>query len=274
MGTVNLEAIMGINNTQNSLGVFNRESINALLKQYQTYTEKRIELEKKYNGEIATLEKARMEAELQGNKLQLSQIDGVMAQVIKKRGEELMKLDYSQLKDTPEYGRAFHNLSQTSTETLNSLLEQFNRVKQESANMLSSEQLKEYVANIQKLSDELENRNPFQALATHLEERKEAQGELSTAKQRLNDVNAGKQVVTRRQYNQKSRKIDVDYLSASEAIKQYNAAQDKVVKKNAQILTDEKRIQSSITKLSTSLKGLGTAIGGLGGEILSSIGIL
>lgn len=272
MGTVNLETIVGINNTQNSSGTLNRENLNALLKQYQTYTEKRIELEKKYNEEIATLEKARMEAEREGNKQQLSQINASMAQAIKKRGEELMKFDYNQLKDTPEYGRAFHNLSQTSTGTLNSLLEQFKRVQQESANMLSSDQLKEYVTNIQKLSDELENRNPFQALATHLEERKEAQGELSVAKQQLNDVNAGKQIVTHRQYNQKSGKIDVDYLSAADAVKQYNAAQDKVVKKNAQIKEDEKKIQSAITQLSTSLKGLGSTIGGLGGEILSSVG--
>lgn len=272
MGTVNLETIGGINNTQNSSGIFNRENLNVLLKQYQTYTEKRIELEKKYNEEIATLEKARMEAEREGNKQQLSQINASMAQAIKKRGEELMKFDYNQLKDTPEYGRAFHNLSQTSTETLNSLLEQFKRVQQESANMLSSDQLKEYVTNIQKLSDELENRNPFQALATHLEERKEAQGELNVAKQQLNDVNAGKQIVTHRQYNQKSGKIDVDYLSAADAVKQYNAAQDKVVKKNAQIKEDEKKIQSAITQLSTSLKGLGSTIGGLGGEILSSVG--
>lgn len=272
METVNLEAIMGINNTQNGSGTLNRENLNALLKQYQTYTEKRIELEKKYDGEIATLEKARMDAEQQGNRRQLNQINGAMVQAIKKRGEELMKLDYNQLKDTPEYGRAFHNLSQTSTGTLNSLLEQFKRVQQESADMLSSEQLKEYVTNIQKLSDELENRNPFQTLATHLEERKEAQGELSVAKQQLNDVNAGKQIVTHRQYNQKSGKIDVEYLSAADAVKQYNAAQDKVVKKNAQIQEDEKKIQSAIIQLSTSLKGLGSAIGGLGGEILSTVG--
>lgn len=272
METVNLEAIMGINNTQNGSGTLNRENLNALLKQYQTYTEKRIELEKKYDGEIATLEKARMDAELQGNRRQLNQINGAMVQAIKKRGEELMKLDYNQLKDTPEYGRAFHNLSQTSTGTLNSLLEQFKRVQQESANMLSSDQLKEYITNIQKLSDELENRNPFQALVTHLEERKEAQGELSVAKQQLNDVNAGKQIVTHRQYNQKSGKIDVEYLSAADAVKQYNAAQDKVVKKNAQIQEDEKKIQSAITQLSKSLKGLGSAIGGLGGEILSTVG--
>ena len=272
METVNLEAIMGINNTQNGSGTLNRENLNALLKQYQTYTEKRIELEKKYDGEIATLEKARMDAELQGNRRQLNQINGAMVQAIKKRGEELMKLDYNQLKDTPEYGRAFHNLSQTSTGTLNSLLEQFKRVQQESANMLSSDQLKEYITNIQKLSDELENRNPFQALVTHLEERKEAQGELSVAKQQLNDVNAGKQIITHRQYNQKSGKIDVEYLSAADAVKQYNAAQDKVVKKNAQIQEDEKKIQSAITQLSKSLKGLGSAIGGLGGEILSTVG--
>ena len=49
-------------------------------------------------------------------------------------------------------------------------------------------------------------------------------------------------------------------------MKQYNAAQDKVVKKNAQIQEDEKKIQSAITQLSKSLKGLGSAIGGLGGE--------
>lgn len=46
METVNLEAIVGINNTQNGSGTLNRENLNALLKQYQTYTEKRIELKK------------------------------------------------------------------------------------------------------------------------------------------------------------------------------------------------------------------------------------
>lgn len=99
-----------------------------------------------------------MDAELQGNRRQLNQINGAMVQAIKKRGEELMKLDYNQLKDTPEYGRAFHNLSQTSTGTLNSLLEQFKRVQQESANVLSNVSLQLCCTNhslsLQQLKEE------------------------------------------------------------------------------------------------------------------------
>ena len=81
-----------------------------------------------------------------------------------------MGLDYDKLKESPEYIRAFENLKETSSETLNSLLAQLENAKQAAAEVLSPDQLREYTSIIQDIMNELDERNPFQALTDRKKE--------------------------------------------------------------------------------------------------------
>ncbi|RJU53743.1 hypothetical protein DW777_13865 [Bacteroides sp. AM30-16] len=249
----------------------------ALLEQYQDYTDERLAIEKKFNDDIAALRIQREKFQKEGNTEKVQQTDRSIAQATKMKGESLVNFDYEQMKKSPDYVRAFENLKQTSTETLNSLLEQLENAKESAAQVLSPDQLREYTSTIQSIMDELEERNPFQMLADRKRELAEAEEELAKAKRELEAVQGGAQIVTgvkNIKYNASTGKIESEktYLTAAEAAEKYNKAQDKVLKKSAQVTSAERKVTESFEKLFSAIQDVGGSIGGLTGEIISMIG--
>lgn len=249
----------------------------ALLEQYQDYTDERLAIEKKFNDDIAALRIQREKFQKEGNTEKVQQTDRSIAQATKMKGESLVNFDYEQMKKSPDYVRAFENLKQTSTETLNSLLEQLEDAKESAARVLSPDQLREYTSTIQSIMDELEDRNPFQMLADRKRELAEAEEELAKAKKELEAVQGGAQIVTgvkNTKYNASTGKIESEktYLTAAEAMAKYNKAQDKVIKKSAQVTSAEKKVTESFDKLFSAIQDIGGSIGGLTGEIIGMIG--
>lgn len=247
--------------------------LKSLSEKYQDYTDQRIAIEKRFNDDIAALKEERKKAEAKGDTPQVQKIDRSIAQATKNKGESLVNLDFEQLKKEPEYIRAFENLKQTSTETLNSLLSQLENAKQSAAQVLSPDQLREYTSTIQSIMDELTERNPFQMLADRKRELAEAEQELAAAKKQLEDVQkSGGKKLTSASLNTKTGKVDTSYITAADAMKKYNEAQDKVTKKSAQVNEAEKKVTDSISDLSQAMSDVGGSIGGLTGEIISMIG--
>lgn len=257
---------------------------------YQNYTDQRLAIEKKYNADITTLQEARKQYDKEGNTDKVEQTDRAIVQATKDKGQNLMQLDYEQLKQTPEYIRAFENLKYTSSETLNSLLGKLESSKQTASKVLNPEQLREYTTTIQEIMDELDERNPFQSLVDKKEdlalaknELSNAQIELENARKQAEDVKNGKQVengVTTK-YNPNTGKIDSTkvYLSEAQALNKvkekteiYNRAKDNVVEKTEKVKVAEEKTRSVIDNLSKSINNLGTSIGGPAGEIISLIG--
>ena len=168
---------------------YNRgDDFSDLLSQYQDYTDQRLAIERKFNEDIATLQEQRKQAVKNGDTEQVEQIDRSIAQATKNKGMELMGLDYDKLKESPEYVRAFENLKETSSETLNSLLTQLENAKQTAAQVLSPDQLREYTSTIQSIMDELDSRNPFQSLSDKKKELAEAEEELANAQRELENA--------------------------------------------------------------------------------------
>lgn len=271
---------------------YNRgDDLTGLLNEYQDYTDKRISIERKFNEDIATLQEQRKQAVKNGDTEQVEQIDRSIAQATKNKGMELMGLDYDKLKESPEYVRAFENLKETSSETLNSLLTQLENAKQTAAQVLSPDQLREYTSTIQSIMDELDSRNPFQSLSDKKKELAEAEEELANAqielenaKQTAEAVKGGAKIengVKSSKFNEKTGKIESTkaYLSEAQALDQvkkktenYNAAKDKVVKKDNQVKKSEKEVRAQISELADTIDELGKSIGGPAGEIISLIG--
>lgn len=262
-----------------------------LLNQYQDYTDQRLAIERKFNEDIATLQEQRKQAVKNGDTKQVEQIDRSIAQATKNKGMELMNLDYDKLKESPEYVRAFENLKETSSETLNSLLNQLENAKSAAAKVLSPDQLREYTSTIQSIMDELDSRNPFQSLSDKKKELAEAEEELANAQMELENarqtaeaVKGGAKIengVKSSKFNEKTGKIESTkaYLSEAQALdkvkkktENYNAAKDKVVKKDNQVKKSEKEVRAQISELADTIDELGKSIGGPAGEIISLIG--
>lgn len=243
-----------------------------LLKQYQSYADQRLAIEKQFNDDIALLRKAREKAEKAGDTNEVSKIDRSIAKAISDKGKELMQHDFDILKKSPEYVRAFEDLKNTSSETLKSLLEQLEEAKGAAATILDPNDLREYTSTIQKIMDELDSRNPFKALADNLKILKQAEKELIEAKSTLDKVNAGEKVVSGSKLNAKTGKNDTTYFSASEALKRYNEAKDKATKANNDFIKAEKAAKAVVDKLANAITGVGDSISGTSGEIISLIG--
>lgn len=271
---------------------YNRgDDLSELLNQYQDYTDQRLAIERKFNEDIATLQEQRKQAVKNGDTDQVEQIDRSIAQATKNKGMELMGLDYDKLKESPEYVRAFENLKETSSETLNSLLTQLENAKSTAAKVLSPDQLREYTSTIQSIMDELDPRNPFQSLSDKKKELAEAEEELANAqielenaKQTQEAVKGGAKIengVKSSKFNEKTGKIDSTkaYLTEAQALdkvkektSRYNEAKDKVVKKDNQVKKAEKEVRTQISELADTIDELGKSIGGPAGEIISLIG--
>lgn len=271
---------------------YNRgDDLSDLLNQYQDYTDQRLAIERKFNEDIATLQEQRKQAVKNVDTEQIEQIDRSIAQATKNKGMDLMGLDYDKLKESPEYVRAFENLKETSSETLNSLLSQLENAKGAAAKVLSPDQLREYTTTIQEIMDELDSRNPFQSLSDKKKELAEAEQELAdaqlaleNARQTAEAVKGGAQIengVKSSKFNEKTGKIDSTkaYLTEAQALDKvkektahYNEAKDKVVQKDAKVKKAEKDVKAQLDELSDALTDVGKAIGGPAGEIISLIG--
>lgn len=245
---------------------------NELLSVYQDYADERLAIETKFNNDIAALDEQRKAAEKSSDAKQIEKIDRAKVQAIKEKGKSLMALDYEQLKKSPEYVRAFENLKETSTETLTSLLEQLENAKQSAAEVLSPDQLREYTTTIQEVMNELDSRNPFQALANRKRELALAEKELAEAKKNLDTVNSGGKVFAGTSLNKDTGKIEKQYLSSTEALEKYNTAKNKTVKASAKVQAAEENVNDVMGELFDSIRNVGNTIGGQAGEIISLIG--
>lgn len=262
-----------------------------LLEKYQDYTDRRLAIEKRYNDDIAALQAERRKAEEAGEKEKVNQLTRSIAKATKDKGKEMMSVDLDQLKESPEYVRAFENLKRTSSETLQSLLSQFESAKEEAARVLSPDQLREYTTTIQNIMDELDQRNPFQSLIDKKEElaaaeqvMAEAQAALDKARTDADAVRNGAQIQSGGRITGVDKKTgaissEKVYLSEEEALKRvkdatdnYNKAKDKVNDKNAKVKDSEKEVEEQISVLAESISEVGNAIGGTAGEIITLIG--
>lgn len=246
-----------------------------LSKQYQSYSDKRLAIERQFNQDIKTLEDARRNAIKEGDTEAADKYARSIAEATAAKGKTLMAHDLEILQQSPEYIRAFEDLRSTSTETLESLIKQFEAVKESAAKSLNPDELREYTRAIQEMSDEIERRNPFEALTTAAEGLSNAERDLKTAEDRLNFVKKGGKIVTGSQNTGKivngKPEIVLTYLSQAEALKDLAKAKDNYQKADNKFLKAQAAANEIIQKLSTSIRSVGDALGGTAGEVINLI---
>ena len=194
---------------------------------------------------------------MKGDKEAVNKLNRSIAKATADKGKDLISFDFERMKEAPEYIRAFEDLGNTSTETLNSLLGQFEKFKEEAAKTLSPKDLREYTATIQSIADELSNRDLYGSLIKQKDEAVKANQRLIKAENDLRLVKLG---------------IGDPLLTEEEAIKRVNKAKDEYYNKNKKVLDTQKKIRDQISALAKEMSGLGNALGGTSGEIISFIG--
>lgn len=233
------------------------QEVAKMVEQYQDYTQKRLAIEKEFDADISLLEKKRTKAKDTGNTDEVDKLTGAIAQATAAKGKSLMAVDLEQLKADPDYIKAFENLNDVSTETLEKLKQEFESAKQTAAESLNPEDLREYTSTIQALTDEINNRNPFTALKKAKEDLKTADEELRQAELRV---------------TQAQTKFGKGSKEEQAALEKLRQAKDKQIKKNRQYQAAEKSVTGSIKELCDNLDQVGSTIGGTVGEVVSLIG--
>lgn len=233
------------------------QEVAKMVEQYQDYTQKRLAIEKEFDADISLLEKKRTKAKATGNTDEVDKLTGAIAQATAAKGKSLMAVDLEQLKADPDYIKAFENLNDVSTETLEKLKQEFESAKQTAAESLNPEDLREYTSTIQELTDEINNRNPFSALKKAKEDLKTADEELRQAELRV---------------TQAQTKFGKGSKEEQAALEDLRQAKDKQIKKNRQYQEAEKSVTGSIKELCDNLDQVGSTIGGTVGEVVSLIG--
>lgn len=233
------------------------QEVAKMVEQYQDYTQKRLAIEKEFDADISLLEKKRTKAKATGNTDEVDKLTGAIAQATAAKGKSIMAVDLEQLKADPDYIKAFENLNDVSTETLEKLKQEFESAKQTAAESLNPEDLREYTSTIQELTDEINNRNPFSALKKAKEDLKTADEELRQAELRV---------------TQAQNKFGKGSKEEQAALENLRQAKDKQIKKNRQYQAAEKSVTGSIKELCDNLDQVGSTIGGTVGEVVSLIG--
>lgn len=243
--------------TADEMAIPINEQVQKLVDQYKDYTQQRLDIEKKYNDDIKTLTDQRNAAQVKGDTETVNKLNSAIAKATSEKGKSLMKNDLDALKDNPDYIRAFSNLKETSTETLDSLLEQFENAKQAAAKTLNPEDLQQYTQVIDELINELMSRDPFTYLTKGMEQLKIAGDALKKSKKELSDVQ-----------NSSDKGTDKEV----KAIDGVRKAKDNYIQTNSKVKKAEKEVTDSIKELCDNISKVGNSVGGQTGEIVSLIG--
>lgn len=248
-----------------------RELSESLIASHQSYTDQKIAIDKTYYEESARINSAIRMAEEQGDTQMAEALKRSLAEVAKERAKSQGELSLNILKETPEYIRAFEDLGQTSSETLELLISQFEEAKDAAAQSMEPKDLREFTDTLQQMYDELDSRDPFKAMKTSLMEVRSAHREVIKAERDLKTIQSGG-IVTVRIYDKELDKFVDTVVTEEEALKKVAKAKDKEAKANTKYKKASKDASEVIENLATSIQNVGGAIGGMMGEIVGLIG--
>lgn len=275
-----IDAKMSLLNSQQKAE--EEKNLKSITDKYKDENQKRFDLEKQYNDDIAKIQKARADKEKELNaatteeqKAELQkQVNNLIlaeAQAKKQKGEAIVGFDFEQLKKNPDYVAAFEDLNNVSTETLNSLIELFDKYKDKAAEAMSPDQLREYTNTLQQMQDALLGReNPFKQVATAQVEYQVSNDQVQALEKYIKALDKGKNVAEAT--NLVEKKLGTTYKTREEAEKALAKAKDKRNKAENKYLKAVKNLNEKINELASSIIGLGNTIGGTEGQILGLVG--
>lgn len=251
-----------------------REEINSedeLIQAHASYTDKKKAIDREYQDTVDNIRYAILEAEKRGDDERVESLRRTLAEAAKERNKSQAQLSLSKLQESPEYIRAFEDLNNTSTETLEMLIEQFERTKQAAASSLNPEDLREYTKAIQQMEDVLNSRDPFKGLARSMDDLQKARAETAQAEEVYNNVVNGQKVIKEYQLDSEGKLVAV-YWTEADALNILLQKRDQEAKASNRYTKSLEEVLNEVDQLASAIKGLGDTIGGVGGQILSLVG--
>ena len=247
-----------------------KERAEALIASHQSYTDRKLAIDKQYSEDVKRIDAEIAAAEARGDNNTVSALQRSKRQAATDRAKNQASLSLDILKDSPEYIRAFEDLEQTSSETLEYLIEEFEKAKEAAAQSLDPKDLKEYTDTIQRMQDEISSRNPFGTLKKSMEDLRKSEKNMKETKDRLK---LAKQKVKAAKDEGKSiKEIKKAEEEEVEAQKKYNESADDYLKKKKKIKDAGQAAATLFSKIGDAMNQVSSMIPGIGGEIAGIIG--
>ena len=243
-----------------------------LVKNNQSYYDRKIGLVKKYSEDVKAIYEAISSAEKRGDKERVAALQRSLTEARVSFGKEQMSLAFEQLKKSPDYVAAFDDLKGASTDTLNSLIGRFSEVKQAAGEALNPEGVKTYFDAINGMLDELINRDPIAMIKKLTDELIKQQDELKASENRRDRVKGGERIVKNIGYNKDLKKWVTEYWELADAEADVAAKGQQVTQTTHKIENAHKTLTKSIQGVADKMGELGGKIGGQTGEIFSLFG--
>lgn len=243
-----------------------------LIKNNQSYYDKKTDLVKKYSKDVSDIYKVISEAEKRGDKDKVDALYRTLTEARANYGKEQMTLAFEQLKKDPNYVAAFDDLKGASTDTLNSLIGRFSEVKQAAGEALNPEGVKTYFDAINGMIDELISRDPIGMMKKLTDELIKQQDELKAAENRRDRVKDGEKIVKSIGYNKDLKKWVSEYWELADAEADVAAKGQQVAQTTNKIASAHKTLTKTIQGVADKMGELGGKIGGQTGEIFSLFG--
>lgn len=234
------------------------EAMIAYNKEYGTYQEKRAAIAAEYAKKI-------LKAETEGERQTLQ----------KQYKKDINALNFEEMKSGIDFAKVFGNIDIQSTESLKVLQDKLYDYINNAAKDLDPENLKELQDAFKAIDAELLERNPFDGLKQRVEDMQNAAQELEKAKDILERVQTGEQIVD--SYRtvtdaQGNTKIEQTYISAEKALQNYNKAKEKSEETTRNYIKAEQKAKEQVDELASAISSIGDTVGGEAGEILNLIG--
>lgn len=214
-----------------------KELYKRLIDANQNYATQRLEIERKYNDQIAALEKLRTEQNA-------STTDAAIEQAKKLKSSEIASLDFEIFKDSDAWQKTFEDLGRMSTRTLNGLIESLEKTKKAASKDLPIKDFKELSTAIEKLRKEAVERNPFAGLVESMRSLKQANTDVKKATEDYNIASENGTAYIL-EYDSATGELISKVIDLEEAEKRLTKAQDN---RNSSLVNATESIQSIASK--------------------------
>ena len=228
-----------------------RENTKKYLEYLNESKDERLKIEEDYQRRLA---------EIQDTQLNKQQKQQATANLTQERDRKLAEYDWEQFKGLDLYRTAFEDLERVGESTLNTLLSQLEYFASTTGQTLPTEDFRELMNALKNVRDELESRNPLQAIVDGIREYRDATEELAVANA---NYEAAMQTVTQdRQVQQQAQKevsqATADYASAENAeqrraaLVRLSVAEMNLVEANARLEQSEQDLKTAADKVSAA----------------------
>ncbi len=228
-----------------------RENTKKYLEYLNESKDERLKIEEDYQRSLA---------ELQDTQLNKQQKQQATANLTQERDRKLAEYDWEQFKGLDLYRTAFEDLERVGESTLNTLLSQLEYFASTTGQTLPTEDFRELMNALKNVRDELESRNPLQAIVDGIREYRDATEELAVANA---NYEAAMQTVTQdrqvqQQAQQEVSQATADYASAENAeqrraaLERLSAAEMNLVEANARLEQSEQDLKTAADKVAAA----------------------